>query len=128
MATTITRRSALQAAGVALTLSAVAAQAQEALDNLKILVGFPAGGTADVAARWLADKLVPSHARNALVDNKPGAAGRIAIDLLKGSPPDGRTMLITPASTVTVYPYVYRQLSYDPVSYTHLTLPTNREV
>jgi tripartite-type tricarboxylate transporter receptor subunit TctC len=114
MATIITRRGALQAAGAALAFSGATARAQDALDNLKILVGFPAGGTADVTARWLADKLAPSYARNAIVDNKPGAAGRIAIDLLKNAPPDGRTMLITPASTVTVYPYVYRQLSYDP--------------
>ena len=116
MATIITRRGALQTAGAALTFSAAAARAQEALDNLKILVGFPAGGTADVAARWMADKLVPAHAKNAIVDNKPGAAGRIAIDLLKNSPPDGRTTLVTPASTVTVYPYVYRQLSYNPTT------------
>ena len=114
MATSITRRGALHLAGAALAFSGVAAQAQEALDNLKILVGFPAGGTADVTARWLADKLAPAYAKNAIVDNKPGAAGRIAIDLLKNAPPDGRTMLVTPASTVTVYPYVYRQLSYDP--------------
>ena len=116
MAITITRRGALQTAGAALTFSGTAARAQETLDNLKILVGFPAGGTADVAARWIADKLVPAHAKNAIVDNKPGAAGRIAIELLKNAPPDGRTTLVTPASTVTVYPYVYRQLSYNPTT------------
>jgi len=116
MATIITRRGALQTAGAALAFSGTAARAQDALDNLKILVGFPAGGTADVTARWLADKLAPAYAKNAIVDNKPGAAGRIAIDLLKNAPPDGRTMLVTPASTVTVYPYVYKQLSYNPVT------------
>ena len=79
-------------------------------------MGFPAGGTADVVARWLADKLTPGYAKSAIVDNKPGAAGRIAVDILKTSPPDGRTMLVTPASVMAVYPHVYRQLSYNPVT------------
>jgi tripartite-type tricarboxylate transporter receptor subunit TctC len=89
------------------------AWAQE-LDSLKILVGFPPGGSADVVSRHLADKLVPAYAKSAIVDNKPGAAGRIAIDTLKASPPDGRTLLLTPASTVTVYADIYRNLSYNP--------------
>ena len=49
-------------------------------------------------------------------DNKPGAAGRLVVDLLKSSPADGKTMLLTPSSVVTLYPHVYRQLSYDPVA------------
>ena len=115
----ITRRDTLRtlaAASAAATLAMPSgAGAQEALDNLKILVGFPPGGSADIAARWLGDKLAPGHAAKVIVDNKPGAAGRIAIDLLKASPPDGKTMIITPASTLTYYPHVYRKLSYDPM-------------
>jgi tripartite-type tricarboxylate transporter receptor subunit TctC len=99
------------------TLAAPAiVRAQDAVDSLKILIGFPPGGTADVAARHLADKLVPGYARNVLVDNRPGAAGRIAIDTLKAAPPDGRTLLLTPASTVTIYAAVYKKLSYDPMT------------
>jgi tripartite-type tricarboxylate transporter receptor subunit TctC len=90
-------------------------RAQEPLDSLKILVGFPPGGSADVVSRHLIEKLVPAgYARSAIVDNRPGAAGRIAIDALKASLPDGRTLLLTPASTVTVYADIYRQLSYNP--------------
>ena len=119
-----TRRHALRLAGAgAATLAPTAAvEAQDALDNVKILVGFPPGGTADVVARQLSDKLVPGYARAVIVDNRPGAAGRIAIDVLKGSPPDGRTMLVTPASTMTVYPHVYRQLSYNPADITPVTV------
>jgi tripartite-type tricarboxylate transporter receptor subunit TctC len=114
----IHRRTALRAslAGVATLAAPAIVRAQEALDTLKILVGFPPGGTADVAARHLADKLVPGYARNAIVDNKPGAAGRIGIDALKASPPDGRTLLLTPASTVTIYAAVYKKLSYNPMT------------
>lgn len=112
----INRRAALASLAGVVTLAAPAIlRAQEALDTTKILVGFPPGGTSDVAARHLADKLVPAYARNAIVDNRPGAAGRIAIDVLKAAPPDGRTMLLTPASTVTIYAAVYKKLSYNPM-------------
>jgi tripartite-type tricarboxylate transporter receptor subunit TctC len=112
------RRRTLQAlAAASATLAAPnIARAQEALDSLKILVGFPAGGSADVVSRQIADKLAPAYARSAIVDNRPGAAGRIAIDALKAAPPDGRTLLLTPASTVTVYADIYRNLSYNPTT------------
>ena len=118
MTMTIRRRRALKVLGVAGAALSIptTARAQEALDSLKILVGFPAGGSADVVARQIADKLAPAYARSAIVDNRPGAAGRIAIDALKTSPPDGRTLLLTPASTVTVYADIYRNLSYNPTT------------
>jgi tripartite-type tricarboxylate transporter receptor subunit TctC len=118
MTKTITRRGVLQtaaAAGASLA-SPAAARAQGALDTLKIIVGYPPGGSADVVTRQLAERLAPAYARSIIVDNRPGAAGRIAIDALKTSPPDGRTLLLTPASTVTVYADIYRQLSYNPTT------------
>ncbi len=118
MTTTVKRRRVLAALGAAGTVAATPAmvRAQQPLDTLKILVGFPPGGSADLVSRQIADKLAPGYARNAFVDNKPGAAGRIAIDALRASPPDGRTLLLTPASTVTVYADIYRQLSYNPMT------------
>ena len=113
---TINRRRILAAfgtAGASLVLPP-AGWGQEPLDSLKILVGFPPGGSADVVSRHLAEKLAPFYARSVIVDNRPGAAGRIAIDALKASAPDGRTLLLTPASTVTVYADIYRNLSYSP--------------
>jgi tripartite-type tricarboxylate transporter receptor subunit TctC len=112
----IYRRAALRASLVgAATLAAPGIlRAQDALDQAKIIIGFAPGGTSDVAARHLADKLVPGYARNAMVDNRPGAAGRIGIDALKAAPPDGRTLLLTPASTITIYSAVYKKLSYNP--------------
>ena len=91
-------------------------QAQDALDSLKILVGYPPGGSNDVVSRWVADKLIGNYAKAALVDNKPGAAGRVVVDVLKSLPANGKTMLLTPSSVVTLYPHIYRQLSYDPVA------------
>ena len=118
MTKTIRRRGVLQtaaAAGASLA-SPAAVRAQGPLDTLKIIVGYPPGGSADVVTRQLAERLAPAYARSIIVDNRPGAAGRIAIDALKTSPPDGRTLLLTPASTVTVYADIYRQLSYNPTT------------
>jgi tripartite-type tricarboxylate transporter receptor subunit TctC len=115
MTIAIHRRRALAGLGAAgAVLAAPPIARAQPLDTLKILVGFPPGGSADVVSRQITDKLMPGFARTAIVDNKPGAAGRIAIDVLRASPPDGRTLLLTPASTVTVYADIYRQLSYNP--------------
>ena len=113
---TIKRRCVVRVLGAAGGVLAAPSllRAQQPLESLKILVGFPPGGSADVVSRHLAEKLAPAYARSVLVDNRPGAAGRIAIEALKSSPPDGRTLLLTPASTVTVYADIYRQLSYNP--------------
>ena len=82
------------------------------LDTLRILTGFPAGGTVDVVARRVADKLRGGYARVALVENRPGAGGRLAVDELKRSTNDGSTMLITPAAMITLYPHLYPKLTY----------------
>jgi tripartite-type tricarboxylate transporter receptor subunit TctC len=75
-------------------------------DTLKILVGFPPGGPTDAAARRIAEVLRGSHARTILVDNKPGAAGRIAFEELRRSPADGSVMLLQPASVIALQPNV----------------------
>jgi tripartite-type tricarboxylate transporter receptor subunit TctC len=87
------------------------AQAQST-DTLRLLVGFPAGGTVDAMARRLADKLRGSYAKTALVDNKPGAGGRIAAEELRRSAADGTVALVTPAAMITLYPHLYSKLPY----------------
>jgi tripartite-type tricarboxylate transporter receptor subunit TctC len=81
---------------------------------LRILVGFPPGGSADTIARLLSERL-PSQlgGQTVVVDNKPGAAGRIAIDQLKNAPADGNTVLVMPSGPVVLFPHVYRKLNYD---------------
>lgn len=81
----------------------------------RIVVGFPPGGSADLMARALALQL-PGYAPSVIVDNKPGAGGRIALEALKTAEPDGSTMVITPASMISLYPHVYRKLSYNPLT------------
>jgi tripartite-type tricarboxylate transporter receptor subunit TctC len=82
--------------------------------SLRVLCGYPPGGSVDIVSRKLVEKLAPRIAGPGIVDNKPGAAGRLAVEELRKAAPDGTTVLITPASVVTMYPHVYRQLSYNP--------------
>lgn len=118
ISSTIKRRQVLHglaASGLALT-GAANVMAQDKLPALtKLLAGFPAGGAIDVVARRMADFLRSVVAENVIVENKPGAGGRIAIDTLRNGPSDGSQWLFTPGSMVVIYPHVYKKLSYDPV-------------
>jgi tripartite-type tricarboxylate transporter receptor subunit TctC len=84
----------------------------QALENARVICGFPAGGTTDAVSRRVADKLRGSYAKNTLVENKPGAGGRLGVEELKRSAPDGSSLLLTPASMITLYPHIYRSLAY----------------
>lgn len=81
----------------------------------RVIVGFPAGGSSDALARLLVESMRSKFDGPLLVENKPGAAGRIAIEFLKGAEADGSVILITPNPMVTMYPHVYKKLSYDPI-------------
>jgi tripartite-type tricarboxylate transporter receptor subunit TctC len=81
---------------------------------LKILVGFPPGGSADVLARMVADALKDDFG-SIVVDNKPGAGGRIALNLTKAAKPDGQTVIILPSGPMVLFPHVYKKLDYDAV-------------
>ena len=90
----------------------VASAQSAALETVRIIVGFPPGGTTDAFARRIADKLRGNYAVNALVENKPGAGGQIGVTALAGSVADGSVMLLTPASMLTIYPHTFPKLSY----------------
>ncbi len=112
------QRRSFTLAALAATLSAAVPSitlAQADRPPLRILVGFPPGGSADTIARLLSERL-PGQlgGQTVVVDNKPGAAGRIAIEQLKNAPPDGNTVLVMPSGPVVLFPHVYRKLSYDP--------------
>lgn len=82
---------------------------------IRILVGFPPGGSADTVARLIADKLRTTLGQNAVVDNKPGAAGRVALGELKRAAPDGQTLALAPSGAFVILPWVYKNVGYDPV-------------
>ena len=106
--------------GSAASLGAIAAlpfaAVAQSFEAVKIINGFPAGGTADSASRRVAERLGgTAYSKNAgVVENKPGAGGRIACEVVKSAPPDGSTLLLTPYSCMSIYPHLYSKLSYDP--------------
>jgi tripartite-type tricarboxylate transporter receptor subunit TctC len=81
--------------------------------TVRILVGFPPGGSADVVARMLADKMRVSMNQNVIIDNKPGAAGRLALAEIKRSAPDGSTLIFSPSGAMVIHPWIYQNLPYD---------------
>ena len=82
---------------------------------MHIIVGFPAGGGTDVTARVLAEGLRGAYASTVLVENKPGASARLAVEYVKNAEPDGSVMLFTPDFPMTLYPHSFKSLSYDPL-------------
>ncbi|MEX1165677.1 MAG: tripartite tricarboxylate transporter substrate binding protein [Hydrogenophaga sp.] len=90
------------------------AQAQEK-PPLKIVVGFPPGGSADILARMVAEGLRNDFSR-VVVDNKPGAGGRIALNQVKRSEADGQTVILLPSGPMVLFPHVYKKLDYDAVT------------
>jgi tripartite-type tricarboxylate transporter receptor subunit TctC len=111
-----TRRHLLaSAAGLASSIFLPRALAQTIQKPVRIIVGFPAGGGTDVIARILAERLRGPYASAVLVENKPGAAARVAVEFVKNAEPDGSVMLFTPDFPITVYPHSFRSLNYEPL-------------
>lgn len=81
---------------------------------LRILVGFPPGGSADVIARLVGDAIRDDFS-TIVVENRPGAGGRIALSAVKQARPDGQTVIVLPSGPMVLFPHVYRKLDYDPV-------------
>jgi tripartite-type tricarboxylate transporter receptor subunit TctC len=82
---------------------------------LKVLVGYPAGGGGDVLARAVTKRLTQTLNRPVVVDNRPGAGGTLAAQVLAHSPPDGSTVYMTDSATL-VAPSLYEKLGYEPQS------------
>ncbi len=112
------RRHVVQAGAAGVVLAALGASRAFAqpFDQVTIINGFPAGGTADTTSRRVGERIAGTpYARNAaVVENRTGAGGRIAVEAVKNAAPDGRTLLLTPFSCTAIYPHIYKNLSYDP--------------
>ncbi|MFC7411742.1 MULTISPECIES: tripartite tricarboxylate transporter substrate-binding protein [Comamonadaceae] len=89
-----------------------AALAQQA--PLRVLVGFPAGGSTDAIARHLAQGLSEQLQRSVVVENRPGAGGQLAANALKVAAPDGNTLFLSNSHALAMIPLTVRQPGYDP--------------
>lgn len=104
-------------AGLCSTSSVLPATAHAQSERtVRILVGFPPGGSIDIVARLLAEKMKDELKANVIIDNKPGAGGRIAADLLKSAPADGSVLMITPVVVPVLAPLVFSKLTYNPAT------------
>lgn len=102
-------------AGLGLHLD-VRAQTATAANSLRILCTAPGGTIPDIVARRYSEHLGGRYAGGVIVDNRGGAAGRIAVAALKQAAPDGATVLLAQGAVATVYPYLYEKLAYDPIA------------
>ena len=111
------RRHFVQAGLAGSALSALHLQPAQAqtIEQARIFYGFPPGSAGDVITRRIAEKLAgTSYSRGAgIVENKPGAGGRIALESLKAAPADGTSLALSPFSATAIYPHVYKKMNYD---------------
>ncbi len=89
--------------------------AQTRIGHLHMLCSGPGGSIPDIVARRIAEQMDGRYAQRLTVENRPGAAGQIAVNALGSAPPDGSTVLLAQGAVATVYPYLYAKLRYDPV-------------
>src|SRR5262245_8896346 len=103
-------------AGIAAHLAPFAkpAFAQAIAKPARMIVGFQAGGAPDAVARLLAEQM-KDYAPSLIIDNRPGAGGRMALEALRASEADGSAMVLTPVDQLALFPHVYSRLSYRPI-------------
>ena len=100
---------------VALALASTSALAQYPNRAVTLLVGFAPGGGTDTVARVVQKPLGDRLGQQVVVDNKPGAGGNIATNMLAKSPPDGLTVMLANVGSLTVAPHLQKDLPYDPM-------------
>lgn len=92
---------------------------------IRLIIPFGAGGITDVAGRLIGQYLGEELSQQIVVDNRPGAGGAIAAQVLVSSPPDGYTLLLGTVGTQVVNKMLYSRLSYDPANMTPVSLVSN---
>jgi len=107
------RIAAALATAVALALPSLAAQAQPLDGPLHVVVGYAPGGASDRVARIVADKLGPKLGVAVIVENKPGAGGRLAAQQIRNTPANQNVLMIGNPAVMTVAPLVYKDVGYD---------------
>jgi tripartite-type tricarboxylate transporter receptor subunit TctC len=117
---------AVAIAGLAIAGPCVAADDDYPTRPVRIVVPFAPGGSTDVVARVLAEKLGTELKGSFIVDNRAGAGGNIGADAVAKSAPDGYTLLMATTGVLAINQHLYKSMSYDPdrdftpVSYTSL--------
>jgi tripartite-type tricarboxylate transporter receptor subunit TctC len=116
----LTRRQALALAASAVALPG-AAWAQPAR-SVRLIVPFPAGGTADVLPRLVVEKIRGSFPAGIVVENKAGAGGNIGAAEVARADPDGTTYLVSPPGPIAINQHLYKSLQFDPARWVPVTV------
>ena len=99
-------------------LNSQSAPAQDAYPAkpIRFIAPFPPGGTTDVLARIIAQKLTDSLGRQLVVENRAGAAGNIGQEMAARAAPDGYTLVLTSSSVLVINPHLYQRMAFDPLN------------
>ncbi|WP_048439330.1 tripartite tricarboxylate transporter substrate binding protein [Caenimonas sp. SL110] len=89
---------------------------------VRLIVPFPAGGTADVLPRILAEKVRAAFPAGVVVENKTGAGGNIGAEFVARSDPDGTTFLVSPPGPIAINHHLYKSLAFDPTKWVPVTV------
>jgi len=90
--------------------------------NIKIIVPFPAGGTADTLPRIVAERLRQKWGQAVIIENRSGAGGNIGADAVASSAPDGYTLLASPPGPIAINETLYKKLSFRPADLLPITV------
>lgn len=129
------RRCMLRSLGVAMAVAALHGVAPSSLvaqdypsRTVKVIVPFPAGGTADLMPRIVFELLSRKWGQSVVIENKPGAGGNIGAEAAFNAEPDGYTLMSSPAPPFVINQSLYRRLGYDPAAFVPIsvmgTVPT----
>ncbi len=89
---------------------------------IRIIVPFPAGGTADLLPRIVGEKLAATWGQPVIIDNRAGAAGNIGAEMVYNAEPDGYTLLSAPPPPLVINPSLYPRLGFDPTRFVPVTV------
>ena len=116
-------------AGAALRPTRASEQPAYPVRPIRIIVPFAPGGGADIVSRLLAPHLQELLGQAVIVENRPGAAGRVGAGLVAKSAPDGYTLLVTTESSLVIAPHIGVPMGYDPLKdFTPISLLTRNTV
>jgi tripartite-type tricarboxylate transporter receptor subunit TctC len=106
----------------ALAASASLAVLAQPSKPARFIVPFPAGGTADVLPRILAEKMRTAYPAGIVVENRVGAGGNIGADVVARADPDGTTFLVSPPGPIAINQHLYKSLTFDPTKWVPVTV------
>jgi len=109
-------RTLLLAGSTAIAATAAMPALAQVDKPVRLLVGFAPGGSADIAARFVADRMKDELKQPVVVENRPGAGGRLVAEAVKNAPADGSVLMLTPIVVTVLAPMVFSKLPYDPLA------------